>query len=123
MPRRGTEVSYRTWHTLQTLFVGRIRRPSIARTFCGGVSQLVLSTRGSRLDGRSASRESSPRGCGHLLVNDTGILLERRGYKFALEAKLWIVEGAEAPTLVNPGFACRCGANAWQSSGKAMTKA
>ena len=36
VPRRGTEVSYRTWRTLQTLFVGRIGRPSIARTFCGG---------------------------------------------------------------------------------------
>ena len=48
------------------------------------------------------------RGCGHLpsVVNDSGI---HHG-KFALEAKLWIVEGAEAPTLVNPGFACSCGA-------------
>ena len=40
VPRRGTEVSCRTLHTLQTLFVGRSGRPSIARFSCGGgVSQ------------------------------------------------------------------------------------
>ena len=38
VPRRCTEVSYRTWHTLQTL-LGRIGGPSSARTVCGrGVS-------------------------------------------------------------------------------------
>ena len=65
VPRRGTEVSCRTWHTLQTLFVGRIGEPSGARTVWGrSVSQQVLSIRGSRLVGRSASRESTPRGRG-----------------------------------------------------------
>ena len=109
VPRRGTEVSYRTWHTLHTLFVGRIGGPSGARTVCGrGVSQRVVSIRGSRSEGRCAAPESSPRGCRHppTVVNDAGI----PPGKFALEAKLWIGVGAVAPTLVNLGFARSCGA-------------
>ena len=36
--RRGTDVSYRTCHTLQTFVVGRIGRPSIVRAFSEEVS-------------------------------------------------------------------------------------